>query len=198
MTEQLERMKAMIYVLIDPRTNEVCYVGKSNDVERRYNDHLHNPNSKKMEQWIKELAQIRLKPLLKVIEVIEATDPLEILACEAYWISTYLAKSAPLLNSQGTTKKGEEPSSKPDTVTYYPLPPAPHPFTEQEKRNLEQVSQRLALRHQRDEYLLSRLPELDIVLDKSIPAWQIRYTNGRRPEKLLCSLERFNVSGLPS
>jgi hypothetical protein len=45
-----------IYALVDPRDNAICYVGKSDDVQYRYYQHVHNMGGGKQERlWIKEL-----------------------------------------------------------------------------------------------------------------------------------------------
>lgn len=61
-----------IYVLIDPRTSEVRYVGQTNDPKTRYIDHcsrqpryMVQPNNKR--KWVIELAELGLKPKMDVL-----------------------------------------------------------------------------------------------------------------------------------
>jgi len=59
-----------IYVLIDPRTDEVRYVGKSNDPKVRYRNHANHTKNKKShkEMWVKQLQSLGMKPVLFVVE----------------------------------------------------------------------------------------------------------------------------------
>jgi hypothetical protein len=59
-----------IYELLDPRTNEVRYVGKTKNLKKRYNAHLSNLGSMtKKTSWIKSLKAKNLKPIMRVIAV---------------------------------------------------------------------------------------------------------------------------------
>jgi hypothetical protein len=70
-----------VYALIDPRDNPVRYIGKSGDVQQRYDQHLHIVGGGWQERkWIIELGNLGLKPIL-------STD------CYKY--------EAPLLNTTG-------------------------------------------------------------------------------------------------
>lgn len=63
-----------IYALVDPRTDCVRYVGKSDEPKRRYTAHLSprqlRPKSHKV-HWIKELLADGLKPQLILLERVE-------------------------------------------------------------------------------------------------------------------------------
>lgn len=71
-----------IYKLIDPISMEIRYIGQTNDLYRRYNDHLSsslNNNSDTYNtyksRWIRKLISDGYKP---IIEIIEECDNLEI------------------------------------------------------------------------------------------------------------------------
>jgi hypothetical protein len=60
-----------IYALIDPRDNEVRYVGKTNDLYSRFFQHI-SPSSLKnrtyKNNWIKSLLEKDLRPIISVLE----------------------------------------------------------------------------------------------------------------------------------
>lgn len=65
-----------IYGLIDPRTHRICYVGKSDDPERRLSAHKHwkqYPPSRKS-AWIEELAERGLVPQLVILKDVPAEE----------------------------------------------------------------------------------------------------------------------------
>lgn len=62
-----------IYVLIDPRTDNIRYVGKTNDIKRRLVKHiceskLSTKSHKKA--WINQLLKLNLKPIIEVVDVV--------------------------------------------------------------------------------------------------------------------------------
>lgn len=60
------------YVLIDPRDNEIKYVGRSVSPKSRYRNHISSGRKKghknKKESWISSLLNEGLKPILEIIE----------------------------------------------------------------------------------------------------------------------------------
>lgn len=81
--------KIFIYSLSDPTTKEVRYIGKTNNVKRRYNEHLIGkkiPLNNHKDNWIRTLTSKNLKPILNVIEEVTNEDWGE---REIYWISQY-------------------------------------------------------------------------------------------------------------
>lgn len=75
-----------IYVLIDPRTNEVRYVGKANNVSQRYRAHLNRARKHQTHKrnWLEQLKREGFKPIMEVIDVV----PIDSWQYwEIYWIS---------------------------------------------------------------------------------------------------------------
>lgn len=95
-----------IYILIDPRNNLVRYVGKTNNIKKRYRAHnnITRDKSTHKRNWINELKNIGLKPLMEVIDVVYIDDwPY----WESYWINQMKVWGFKLVNSttggDGTT-----------------------------------------------------------------------------------------------
>lgn len=63
-----------IYALTDPRTNEVRYVGKAGDPERRIKEHLWDKRNCHRVWWIKKLARLGLKPRLLILEEVSLAE----------------------------------------------------------------------------------------------------------------------------
>jgi hypothetical protein len=63
-----------IYLLLDPATKEVRYVGRSRDAHKRfYSGHVgHSIPSARMVQWLDGLRKIGRKPLLHIIARVPA------------------------------------------------------------------------------------------------------------------------------
>lgn len=85
-----------IYMLIDPRTNLVRYVGKANDVNKRYYKHYQacEVNTHKS-NWIKLLKKEKLRPIVETIDVVPIDN-----WCfwEKFWISQMKTWGFDLLN----------------------------------------------------------------------------------------------------
>ena len=86
-----------IYALIDPRTNQVRYIGKANEPSERLRQHISSARRQESHKarWIKELLALNLQPVLKVLE--ETTgDAWE--ALEVKWIADARRLGWPLTN----------------------------------------------------------------------------------------------------
>ncbi|ACC71065.1 GIY-YIG nuclease family protein [Paraburkholderia phymatum] len=86
-----------IYVLRDPRTHAVRYVGKTvQSLARRLNAHVHRSDAKKTHRdcWI---AGLRMAGLIPVIECV-ATAGADWAECEQFWIAHYRAAGCDLTN----------------------------------------------------------------------------------------------------
>lgn len=93
-----------IYTLSDPKTLEVRYVGQTNDINRRLNDHLSssvNENSDSYNtyksNWIRKILRIGDKPIINVIDESENLDGSNYL--EKYYIEKYTKDGYKLTNS---------------------------------------------------------------------------------------------------
>jgi len=74
-----------IYILIDPVTKEVRYVGKANNVKQRYGAHLNRARKHQIHKrnWIESLKRIGLKPIIEVVDIVPIN---EWVFWETYWI----------------------------------------------------------------------------------------------------------------
>jgi len=95
----------VIYVLKDPRTLAVRYVGKAVNLKRRLANHI-IPSIKNKTchraRWIASLLFLGLKPIAEVIEEIDALDSMN--ERERFWIAFYREQGCELTN---TTDGGE-------------------------------------------------------------------------------------------
>jgi predicted GIY-YIG superfamily endonuclease len=94
--------RTFIYTLIDPLTSEVCYVGQTDDVPRRYTQHLswRDGNVLKV-RWVNNLVTSELKPIMEVIEAVEP-DRANQAERDAIW--RFWNSGSPLLNQLESTK----------------------------------------------------------------------------------------------
>jgi len=87
-----------IYVLKNPITNEIHYVGRSLNPKVRYRMHIHlskkSKHKNKKDAWICGLLNSNLKPSLEIIDITSEEDAIE---KERYWIET-LKKTCDLKN----------------------------------------------------------------------------------------------------
>ena len=86
-----------IYVLIDPRTNMIRYVGKANNVTQRYQAHLNRARKHQIHKknWIEQLKREGLKPIIEVIDIVPVADWV---FWETYWISQMKTWGFDLIN----------------------------------------------------------------------------------------------------
>ncbi len=85
-----------IYILKDPRTHEVRYVGMTHGVRRRFAEHLYSTKRTRtrVASWIQSLLKIGLKPVLEEIE----TGRGEWAERERFWIAEYRRHGSRLTN----------------------------------------------------------------------------------------------------
>lgn len=86
-----------IYILIDPETQQVRYVGKANNVSQRYKAHLNRARKHQIHKlnWINSLKSKGLKPIIEVIDIV----PIENWQFwETYWISQFKTWGFDLIN----------------------------------------------------------------------------------------------------
>ncbi len=90
-----------IYILIDPRDNNVRYVGKTHDLKHRYYCHTNHFDGTKKSAWIKSIKAIGISP---EIDVVEITDEKNWIFWEQHYISLFKFYGFNLTNS---TQGGE-------------------------------------------------------------------------------------------
>jgi hypothetical protein len=108
-----------IYVLIDPQTNLVRYVGKANNVPQRYKAHLNIARKHQAHKlnWINSLKNKGLKPIIEIVDIVPIQ---EWVFWETYWISQFKTWGFDLINyteggdgstfgNQTSFKKGQKP-----------------------------------------------------------------------------------------
>ena len=90
-------MEIYIYILKNPNTNEIRYVGQTNDLKRRLNKHVTNSRSLKdnrhVSNWIRSLNTV---PVMDVVETCDYSVRNE---REQYWIDYYKSQGCDLCNS---------------------------------------------------------------------------------------------------
>ena len=86
-----------IYILKDPRTNKVRYVGKANNPEYRFKNHINKCRDKNTHKrnWINELRKEKLKPILEIIDKVSIEKRKEY---EKFYIKKYLNDGCDLVN----------------------------------------------------------------------------------------------------
>lgn len=86
-----------IYALRDPRTNQIRYVGKSNNPTVRCKNHMHEGgfHNKAKRQWAEELRKQNLRPSIEILEECTSQNWKN---RETYWIKTLRLEGHALLN----------------------------------------------------------------------------------------------------
>ena len=115
-------MKTYIYILVDPITNQIRYIGKSNNPFQRFKNHKNRCRDKNTHKrnWINKL---RLKGVNPEIEVIDMVDIKDWKYWEKFWIQYFKSIGCNLTNNcdggEGLTfanrtsfKKGRIPWNK--------------------------------------------------------------------------------------
>lgn len=98
-----------VYALIDPRNNQIKYIGVSKNPWSRMLSHLEgarkNPNegNKHKRYWLKQLLDLGLKPEVLIIETCDYCNPWE---AEIWWIDLLRQLNYPLTN---IAKGGDKP-----------------------------------------------------------------------------------------
>ena len=109
----------IIYILIDPSTNEIRYIGKTNNLKQRLKNHLNACRDKNTHKrnWINKLKTKGFKPEIEIIDEVSIN---EWKYWEIFWISYYKSIGCNLLNytiggdglssgNQTSFKKGDKP-----------------------------------------------------------------------------------------
>lgn len=102
----VKRIMNFIYVLIDPRNNQVRYVGKTDNPERRLAAHLIEKYKSHKTNWIQGLIANGLKPILTIIEEIPEGQSWEDREC--YWITYHRSIGCKLTNMTDGGEQGPD------------------------------------------------------------------------------------------
>lgn len=91
------RNTTFIYVLKDPITLKIRYVGKSNKPQERYYDHINNKRDTNIHKknWVNKLKNENLKPIIEVIDEVPI-DTWKLY--EKMYIKKYLDEGCKLMN----------------------------------------------------------------------------------------------------
>lgn len=111
-----------IYALIDPRNNQIRYVGKANNPYERYKNHFNSARDKNTHKrnWINNVRKDGFRPELLIIDLVNIN---EWHFWEKFYISLYKSYGFDLLNyteggdgstfgNKGSFKKGNIPYNK--------------------------------------------------------------------------------------
>lgn len=91
------RVTTFIYALKDPKTDKIRYIGKANNPDERYHNHINKCRDKNTHKrnWINNLRQEKLKPILEVLEEVPIEQWKEY---EKMYIKKYLDEGCDLMN----------------------------------------------------------------------------------------------------
>jgi hypothetical protein len=87
---------ALIYCMIDPRSGETMYVGKTFNLRQRLAGHIFSPCNESMSSWIKSLLEQGVKPKIELLESVAPGTSWQ--EREVFWIAEMKRKGASLLN----------------------------------------------------------------------------------------------------
>jgi group I intron endonuclease len=98
-----------IYVLIDPKSNQIKYVGKTTDIKRRLRRHISERflHDSYKDRWIRKIVDSNVLPEIEIIDEVDKSN-------WGYWEKFYISyfKSIGCLLTNGTIGGDEPPSTK--------------------------------------------------------------------------------------
>ena len=84
-TKEENKVFHFVYELIDPRTDDVVYIGITNNPNLRFQAHLSDTETNdKKGKWIEQLREESFEPRMKILEIVETRE--EAFEREKYWI----------------------------------------------------------------------------------------------------------------
>lgn len=93
----LQAKPVYIYALLDPRTEEVRYIGKSERPVERLGNHMNERSNCHRSHWLQSLKRDGLKPHMVILERIQGDWPWQ--EAERFWINRGRALGWPLTNN---------------------------------------------------------------------------------------------------
>lgn len=94
-----------IYILTDPITGEVKYVGQTMSPKVRLSGHIINARNNvvnpKLCEWINSLVEQGKQPVIQIIETLQWSDADD---RELYWIEHHRTAGSPLMNTLRATR----------------------------------------------------------------------------------------------
>lgn len=103
-------MDVVIYILRDPEHGVIRYVGKTLDLKKRLNEHVHDGSRSHKNSWVKSLLARGLKPLIEEVEVIRDSNDEDWPEAERFWISYLRSIGCNLCNGDDGGNSGKIPS----------------------------------------------------------------------------------------
>lgn len=89
-----------VYVLIDPNTHSIRYVGLTNNPKQRLSSHIYQCGStSKKDKWLRSLKATGKVPVMRVIDVVYGTKE-DLGRAETLYISEYRARGFDLTNTR--------------------------------------------------------------------------------------------------
>lgn len=88
--------KIYIYALIDPKSDEIRYIGYTKNLGRRLSGHLTDKSSTHKTNWIKSLIKKKQRPLIEIIDEVSESEKN---FWEQHYISLYKSWGVRLTNS---------------------------------------------------------------------------------------------------
>lgn len=141
-----------IYGLVDPRTKQIRYIGKSIRPKGRYTDHLNDKSKTHKVHWIQSLLKKGLKPELVILEQLNDDDNWQ--EYEKNWIKKGKENGWDLVNStdggDGVVNLPEESKQriinawkgrkhKPETIELLRVKNKGRKHTEEQKKHMSEI-----------------------------------------------------------
>lgn len=92
-----------IYVLREPTTRDVRYVGLTRYPSKRLSNECHRAHNMHLRNWVEKLRRENLKPIMEIVEV---SNELRSCEAESIWIAWYRGIGADLMNYTSGGEKG--------------------------------------------------------------------------------------------
>lgn len=144
-------MPTYIYGLVDPRTSLIAYVGKSNDVYARWEQHISDTTNAAKTAWVRQLMASGIAPIVVILETVDDYGDWD--TAERWWIAQGIRTGWPLLNQthvspmsrphpakNSAPTEAAEDTPEPRPATAYVLPSALPHVTDIKIKPTEQVS----------------------------------------------------------